>query len=160
MSVFGMAKGGCIRACDQVGEHGDERGHTWGRPVRPWTDRVGDPNAVASEVRDHGERAPNPRGRQGRAVTWNGSWNGSPGNPLVLGASRAVSCGIGAGSGSKAWEHGSCKRLPCRIEPYFTCRSRRLRLAGGAVGGVGDDCRPADAEDQRAATEQSRCDRP
>ena len=40
-------------------------------------------------------------------AAWNGSWNGSPRNPMVLGAAAALSCGIGAGSGPKAWEHAS-----------------------------------------------------
>jgi hypothetical protein len=43
-------------------------------------------------------------------AAWNGSWNGSPGNPLVLGAAAALACGIGAGSGHKAREQASCKR--------------------------------------------------
>ena len=43
-------------------------------------------------------------------AAWNGSWNGSPEDPLVLGAAAALSCGIGAGSGSNARKHASCKR--------------------------------------------------
>jgi hypothetical protein len=35
-------------------------------------------------------------------AAWNGSWNGWPGNPLVLGAAAALSCGIGAGSAHEA----------------------------------------------------------
>jgi hypothetical protein len=35
-------------------------------------------------------------------AAWNGSWNGSPGNLMVLGAAAALSWGIGAGSGRKA----------------------------------------------------------
>jgi hypothetical protein len=50
-----------------------------------------------------------PRTSSGTAA-WNGSWNGPPRNPLVLGAAVALSCGIGAGSGPKAREHASCKR--------------------------------------------------
>jgi hypothetical protein len=44
-------------------------------------------------------------------ATWNGSWNGSPGIPFVLCAAVALLCSIGAGSGLKAWEHASCKRV-------------------------------------------------
>jgi hypothetical protein len=40
-----------------------------------------------------------------RRVAWNGSWNGCPGNPMVLGAVAALSCGIGAGSAGEAGEH-------------------------------------------------------
>jgi hypothetical protein len=41
--------------------------------------------------------------------SWNGSWNGGAENPSVMGAVRALPCGIGAGSGPKAWEHASSR---------------------------------------------------
>ncbi len=46
-----------------------------------------------------------------RRVAWNGSWNGWPGNPMVLGAAAALSCGIGAGSAGEAGEHASRNAL-------------------------------------------------
>lgn len=39
-----------------------------------------------------------------------GRGTGERKNPSVLGAAVALSCGVGAGSGRKAWEHTSCKR--------------------------------------------------
>ena len=44
-------------------------------------------------------------------AAWNESWNGPPGKRTVLSAAVALSCGIGAGSALKAWEHASCKRM-------------------------------------------------
>ena len=41
------------------------------------------------------------------------------GNPLVLGAAVALSCGIGAGGGPEAREHASCKR---KVELARHCR--------------------------------------
>jgi hypothetical protein len=47
---------------------------------------------------------------------WNGSWNGGAENPSVLCAAVALPCGIGAGSGPKAMEHASCKRMLAALD--------------------------------------------
>ena len=65
-----------------------------------------------------GDGARRRRNARGASPTpWNGSWNGRLGNPLVLGAMVALALGIGAGSGCKALEHGSCKRTVSGSNP-------------------------------------------
>jgi hypothetical protein len=63
---------------------------------------------------------------------WNGSWNGGAGNPSVLGAAGAFSCGIGAGSGPKAREHASCKRQVSGSNPLTGSSSETLSGVGGS----------------------------
>ena len=84
-------------------------------------------------------------------------------NPSVLGAVVALSCGIGAGSGPKAWEHASCKRQVSGSNPLtgpqvnegFAASSRRPRgtpkVTPGVVGIIDAAGRLWDMRPPRAA---------
>jgi hypothetical protein len=65
-------------------------------------------------------------------ATWNGSWNGSPGNPTVLSAAAALSCVIGAGSGLKAMEHASCKRQVELVRGTCVTAGTKITYLGGS----------------------------
>ena len=55
------------------------------------------------------------------------------GNPLILGAAAALSFGIGAGSGPKAREHGSCKRQVSGSNPLTGSTYQQVRDAFSLV---------------------------
>jgi hypothetical protein len=63
-------------------------------------------------------------------------WNGSPGNTRVLGAARALSYGIGAGSGPMAPGHASCKRQVSGSNPLTGSSSEALSADPLALWGA------------------------